>query len=480
MTTIAERIARSLPGASFELETLVRLVGVEETESTETASVTCRGRARLLVNPKFVATHCQRDEHLFLLVMHEMWHVLLGHTTLYPRVTRVQNIAFDALINAGLCRQHPEPEYRGFFERLNPADVFPYLLLRPPDGWPQKPNYDVPGPPQTAAILKRLYPRLSTTSDRGTTVEPTYDELLALLAQGSMTEVGIGLEEALLGSHGANPLLDDGTADPMNDPLFGDVVRRIVGKWPPPPFPLIGRNDHPDLGDEWVTPQPNAAPLRREFLKVLHNVTLPNPGGAQQRHLEANRVQVGPGPLPNPADRLIHARRLLIGPNALANQVIDVRRRVPEVPSRALVYLDVSGSMAGVLPHLVDLLAAPARSGLLSVMQFSNAVAPMTVSDLARGRLTTTNGTDIYCVLDDLLARRETRALVVTDGYVGRPSDVQVAALAERGVQVHALLPADSWEHDLAGFATIHHLPHLGQVLNLCTPQRDPDPEVVV
>ena len=79
----------------------------------------------MLVNPDFVAEHCVRDEHLFLLVMHELWHVLLGHTTLYARPTAAHNIAFDAIINAGLARQHPEAAYRGFFEALNPVDSFP-------------------------------------------------------------------------------------------------------------------------------------------------------------------------------------------------------------------------------------------------------------------------------------------------------------------------------------------------------------------
>ena len=37
-----------------------------------------------------------RDEHLFLLVMHELHHVLLGHTRLFPRASRAHNIAFDA------------------------------------------------------------------------------------------------------------------------------------------------------------------------------------------------------------------------------------------------------------------------------------------------------------------------------------------------------------------------------------------------
>jgi hypothetical protein len=177
--SIAERIAHSLPGSSFELEQLVRLVGIEETDTIPTAAVTTRGRARLLINPDFVAEHCQRDEHLFLLVMHEMWHVLLGHTTLYRRTSTLHNIAFDALINAGLARQHPEHAYRGFFEATNPVDSFPALLLRPPAGWPSARQHDPGvGPDWVPRILRQLYPRPGDE-----VCEPTYEELVALLEE---------------------------------------------------------------------------------------------------------------------------------------------------------------------------------------------------------------------------------------------------------------------------------------------------------
>ena len=105
-----------------------------------------------------VRKRCRADEHLFLLVMHELYHIILAHTTLYPRLGVAQNIAFDAVINAGLSRQFQGPEYRGFFEEINPADTFPSLLLRPPVGWPKKPRYPDTGPSGTREILGQLYP----------------------------------------------------------------------------------------------------------------------------------------------------------------------------------------------------------------------------------------------------------------------------------------------------------------------------------
>jgi predicted metal-dependent peptidase len=54
---------------------------------------------KLLRNPEFVALHAQTPEKLLMLVMHELHHILLGHTTLFPRMTAEQNFVFDAVIN---------------------------------------------------------------------------------------------------------------------------------------------------------------------------------------------------------------------------------------------------------------------------------------------------------------------------------------------------------------------------------------------
>ena len=453
MSALADRIARSLPGSSFELEALVRLVGIEETDAVPTAAVTCRSRARLLMNPTFVAEHCRSDEHLFLLVMHEMWHVLLGHTTLYGRPTRIHNIAFDALINAGLARQHPQPEYRGFFEQFYSADELPELLMRPPRGWPENPVYPE-GVRGLRPLMERLYPPLKRTC-----LEPLYDELVAFLQQLEPAELEGRM--MLLGDHDGDGDGSDQTNDPMNDPLFGDVVRRIVAKWPPPPIPMGGRDAGRDRHDEWVEPRSTLADVRRAFADVVRLALRPDPRGIRQSRHEHTTVTVGPGPLPNAADRLHPARRLLIGDHALANQRIAMIRRQPDRPVRALVYLDVSGSMAAYLPHLVDLLVEPVRQGLLTVRQFSSIVAPLTLHDLRRGRLVTSDGTDIDCVFDDLAERTERRAVIVTDGDVGRPGPARTSALLERHVQLHTVLPDDGWDRDLAPHSTIHRLPRL-------------------
>jgi hypothetical protein len=451
MTPLAERLARSLPGASFELEALVRLVGIHETTDVPTASVSCGVRTRLRVNPEFAAEYCSRDEHLFLLVMHEMWHVLLGHTTLYGRPGILENIAFDALINAGLSRQHPQPEYRGFFERLNPPDTFPSLLLRPPVGWPRRPKYSFSGPSGTKELMMRLYPPPGKNLP-----EPTYQEVIELIRKANPSQAECARVK-LLGEHD-DP---DSNGNPMLDDDFAEAIREIVGNWPPPPRSLAGRDTGGKLMTSWVESTPASRTTRDVFLEVLKEVLVPQRTGFQNSRRVEVQTTLGPGPLPNFADRTLLAKRRLLGENVLPNQPGIIRYRLPDRPTRALVYFDVSGSMSSILPQLLGLLAPLASRGQVQVRQFSTVVSPVPPDALLRGRVDTTVGTDIRCVLEDILSRTIDRVLILTDGYVGQANADQVAALASRGIKVVSVLPADGWATDLEPYSTIHKLPGL-------------------
>ena len=454
--TIANRIARSLPGASFELETLVRLVGIVESTGTPTASVSCTSRPRLTINPEFVAEYCARDEHLFLLVMHEMWHVLLGHTTLYQRPTLLHNIAFDALINAGLARQFPSAPYRGFFERLNPADQFPGLLLRPPVGWPENPSYNVPGPRGTGKLLARLYPPPTAHSVQ----EPLYEEILDLLLRAKMKD---DTKPQLLGSHvevppGSGNFVE---RDLLEDSNFSDVVRKVVGSWPPPPVILRGRNTGGSVREQVFGREIATETARAKVREVLEKAARPTRAGARIEESEMVRQNVGPGPLPNFADRTAPAKRLLQPGIVLPQQRLDVRQRRPDPPAQAIVYFDVSGSMRRLLPKLLDLLIAPARQGLVSLRQFSTVVEPLQPAAVLEGRVQTTWGTEISCVLEDILRSTANHVVIISDGYVGVPEDVHVQSLRARDIKVDSLIPQGAWTRDLAVLGEIHFIPGL-------------------
>ena len=85
------RIWNAFPVAQPAFAKLLGLLNIEVTQEVPTAAVTLGLDSRLLVNPDFVAAHCRTDAALVMLVLHELWHVALGHTRLYERLTPAQN-----------------------------------------------------------------------------------------------------------------------------------------------------------------------------------------------------------------------------------------------------------------------------------------------------------------------------------------------------------------------------------------------------
>ncbi len=439
---LAARLIRCLPAATFEMETLCRLAGIKASHDIPTAAVECRQRPNMLLNPDFIAQYCQRDEHLFLLVMHELWHIILAHTRLYPRVTPAHNIAFDAIINAGLSRQFHAPEYRGFFDAINPPDVFPGLLLRPPVGWPENPQYppDDALPPGTREILERLYPPGNRTQE----ADPLYEEILALLRQAGISDQPtiVYVQPVLLGDHD-NP---ESEAQALDSELFKEVMKELVKKWPKSPI-IIGREaGQGDKLSDWMSDvRTSSESARRAFAHTLRRCLGPQAGRQKRKTRTHTPGVTGLGVLPNARDRMISARRQLGVQGMLWNQPGDIRARVPETPSKAHIYLDVSGSMMQLLPHLLGIILPYVGSHQAEVFQFSNYVQPMPLEDLRTGRLRSSGGTDINCVLNHVLEIRPrvTRAMVLTDGYTGFPLPELASRVYEENLRIYTVLPAE-------------------------------------
>mgnify|MGYP003335940025 CR=1 FL=1 len=123
MTALTDRILDCFPSGSYALTALLRLLDIVESRAIPTAAVECRVQPRMLINPDFVDRHAATPEKLLMLVMHELHHVLLGHTTMFSRSTVIDNFVFDAVINGLLCRMFEEPQYTSFFTDYYSAKI---------------------------------------------------------------------------------------------------------------------------------------------------------------------------------------------------------------------------------------------------------------------------------------------------------------------------------------------------------------------
>ena len=430
-TILKNRLTRCLPSARFEMETLCRLAGIEVSRAVPTAAVECKRRPRLLINPDFVEKHCPRDEHLFLLVMHELWHVLLAHTRMHPRMTPIQNIAFDAIINAGLMAQFPQPEYMGFFDEINPADKFPHCFLRPPLGWPDEPVYPEDLPDGTKELLMRLYPKRRARFFSQPKL-PMYEDVLALLLKHA-DKIPMSAQPMLLGEY---------EGEPIHDPLIKEMMDEVTKDWSYVPGGMRAGNGINRRGK--FEPSETSEEVRRAFALVLQRTLSKRPGREERMMKERTRVIGGNGVIPNPhGDRMMHARRALGAPETLWSQPIDIRARVPERPSRAFVYLDVSGSMNYILAQCMYLLRPYLARKQAELYQFSTVVHPMKYAEIKDGQVTGTGGTDINCVFNHLLeiSPRVDRVLIFTDGMVGTPRTDLVNGMEAYGARLYVVLP---------------------------------------
>ena len=438
---IVSRILDVIPPVSFEMTTFLSLFRVRFSDKTETACVTCGDSPELLLNKDFIEAHCQTDEHLFMLVMHELYHVILGHTRLFPRSTEVRNLVFDAVINAMLCSLFPKPEFTSFFTDYYPSDKMPFALLRPKGE----------GTPSVAeSALNLLY----GGSDTGT----YHDVYEALLESGCVKEITV----LLGGGRGATALPGDGRArtpcapdgddgrarspsaphpillgshdeeDDEMSPDMKELIHKIISKWPSPDRPLHGQ----DLGAEerergFDAEADPTTRLRRGIRCLMRRAAIPGKKEVRRRSVREMVCETATF-LPDWHDRSHEAREVAFGDALIYSTTTRLQRPSSRDNRQAFVYFDVSGSVAEQVPSVAQTLLPYCRGGLCTVHVFSTVVHPASARDLAARKFSSTGGTDINCVLRHILElpprRRPRAAVIITDGFTGKPN----ATLAKR------------------------------------------------
>ena len=434
---IRTRIYNVVPAATWQMDELLSLLDIVLDESIPSACVDCSVRPRLRLNPSFIADYCRTDEHLLMLVLHELHHVVLGHTRLFQRPTRAHNIAFDAVINAILCQQFREERYWSFFTGVNSAKDFPARLLRPPVGWPDRLRIPADASEKEKRIIQLLY--------GNSTVGATYLEVFELLVESLKGDAANNC--VLIGNHADDSDLAE------SDPFFGKAIRDIVSKWPRPDRILSGRDQgSPSEGYQLESASTPSDPLRRAFEKILRQAGIHTLGGSSTlRPALVQTIRAIETVVPQPRDRRIPSWKALHGAWPVIYRGFLEEKRIQRAPLPvAHVYLDISGSMTSHLPKLTAALRRPHKLGLLRLFVFSTVVGEVEPRNLTC-KLPNTFGTDINCVLEHLdgitASKRPRRAVVVTDGWVGTPAPAYVERLA--AVRFFAAIAGDDRCDDL-------------------------------
>lgn len=414
---LIDSLLDAFPSGSYALAGLLRLMDVVESSAVPTAAVQCIAQPRMLINPGFVKDHAETPEKLLMLVMHELHHVLLGHTTLFPRLTLTQNFVFDAVINGLICRMFREPSHTAFLTDYYQDDRFPECLLRPPAGWHPEQNSDEFGPVpgldtlQPAARDRAREIHAALYSEGGASYHEVYQLLPDLLDRSDPEN---RLAVPLLGGHGAN---DEHQALERVSPMMFDLVRETVEQWPQPPDPIKGRSLADLLRSSTVAPRRHLT--RQKILQNLIRKVAGPQGRGRMRQVGQCDVAAHVA-IPHFSRRSSVLQSL--GVPVLLHEAPVAWRRTVYGSERVHVYLDVSGSMDVVLQALYGAVLDCEQLLWPRIHLFSTKIVDVTPAQLSSGRCCTTGGTSIEVVAEHLACQKIKRALIITDGWVGRPA----------------------------------------------------------
>lgn len=432
------RILNLVGTHAHAIHAMLTVSRVEWSREVATACVECQDRPRLLLNPDFVQRWCHTPERLAALIVHELMHIALGHTRLYPQPTAIHNIAFDAIINrsvldAIMAGGANVQAYALMFTDFYAPDASPSFLLRPPPGWPLTPDWQAShGQPEPLRdVHRRLYGVVAASNTHD--IAPTYTQVMyadiiqALRSSGLVTEVKV----ELLGAHG--------TTEVEITAMGGARTREIAEAWAQAldtlrdSFPGEGSS----LGLVRIAPAARTASLEAAIRTLLNKVAMPTRQSRARQTWQQQPIMTVHRWHDRRTPSRIWAAQQLGAPTPLLFRGQVSAKRADR--TRIDVYLDVSGSMHAALPHLSRALLSLWRAIRPTLYWFSNAVVPATDDAMHSGLVHTTGGTSISVVLRHLLdqQRRNCAVLVLTDGHIERVARKLSAEIRQRRIAVH-------------------------------------------
>jgi len=425
--------------ALFALEEFLPEATLSVREDVDTARIVrARERYRIEFGRDFLDRELVAPKDLAFVFLHEVYHHVLGHLAALPPQFRepawrpIVNLAADMMVNRAVLQRY----FAGavpLLERLYRPDRFPECLLLPPAAYGL--SRGVIGPDTRAGrrSLRRMDRALAEGLDRAGLPRPIqqaagrvyraawfeevpFDRLLGLVAD--LLRQGLVLVMAwpqFLGNHDPDAAPCDGLpwserSDPTGESSEGARLDDLEER---------------DLDEEI---EPALSPVLAQAIRMA---LVDDPNHPRRRF---GAVQQ-PGVLfaPGRSDWLSLARGLW--PAMFHGTTFGVT----EEDQRAHLYVDVSGSVDAWIGRIYGLVLALGDEVGSAVHLFSNEVLDRSLDDLARGRVTTTGGTDFDCVIRHALAHGYRRIVVVTDG-IGDLEPANADAFRASGASLYLVL----------------------------------------
>ena len=398
--TITLPIVRDLLRECFGRDSFIAsfIKSVRENPEISTACISSTGE--LEYSPDFMRFYVTRQSDLFCLIVHELLHPMFGHF-IYDTRQQIEAIATDAIINANISVAfHIWSDNGSLMQKFYaPGGVEGLLRL---------------GSDMRHSRYSSLYHRLYHQSNSTLTAGDVISTLRIL------TPVEDAQAITLLGTHGESKSLSR------------DVVGEIAEDMRHSLRKLTRRSS--GLNTQLYEMLLEAIESHRSIKRILLQRYTTQRKVDHFLHPE-NSQRITSSPIPiHPGKRDM----VLLASGVMPFRYTNLIRHVRNGHRGLAVYLDVSGSVNEYLPKIVGLLRNM-KHELTSIFLFSNKVVEVPFSELLKGRVNTTYGTDFNCVADSMLERGWDKAVVLTDGYA-ELSEEKRAELKRKNVRTLTLL----------------------------------------
>ena len=403
-----EEVIKAIYGLDYPLEVRSVIHSLEDivfTSECQSSALLIKKRPILYLNMEDIETHCKSKEHLFMLVMHEAYHLLLGHKLMTKGVlTKIDNICFDAMINARLCREYPKRKYRSFFtglyeeiveDELNKTDTTNKIH-------PEKGQGKAENPP--------------SKQGSETPMEKT----------GETNKEEKGKSEEAKDHDASRPKHNDAK----------------------PGYSLTGRDDQLYRLDDKEPLNISEEAFIEMFIKNFAAISKPKEPKWKSSSIQTYSY--------SPEDRRAAAKLALSKRSLpLFNKEISFYRKTKQREKRTLVYLDVSGSNVDYLKLIFPTLNRLFQGGVIALYAFSTKIRRITSYEAKTGQFPVGGGTDINQVFNHFhnnpRLHNLKKLVIVSDGCFGEISEENKTRNIESKLQIGIILTSSKEEPPTLG-----------------------------
>lgn len=340
-------------------------------------------RETIYVSPKFWEKNLLTEEDAEQVVLHEVFHSILGDTARLTEDskhrTQLANIAADIRINHWI---HSFDQYKDSFFAKFYGNKGLEKLLRPGSQFKYGEKFN--------ALYSNVW-NSNTCQD----YDDIFDTLERMLPN-------VTTKIIFIGSHGATdekgkplPHMAGELENALRDEIIAELEKYSVGAG-------AGGNSLSRLIELLKTKQK----ISRKFLNrfaIDHNFN------SLKSFFPVARKKMSPVPI-NPTQRDMFKAALGRPPIMWRAKATKINHKT----SGVAIYVDLSGSVEAHLPRIIKLIANLNKE-LTSVFGFSTNVVEHSLKDMQKGKIDTTGGTSFDCVAEHILANNFTKFILITD-----------------------------------------------------------------